>query len=383
MINRALTLSNKRSFFLFGARGTGKTTLLQETFLQPKPLWIDLLDPELADRLERHPNLLIELTKKLSPQSWVVIDEVQKIPSLLGIVHQLIREKKINFALTGSSARKLKRAGADLLAGRASWFDLFPFMYEELKDEFNLDYILRFGSLPETLKLDGIEKIRYLKSYCQTYLKEEVIAEQLIRKVQPFRNFLNLAAIQNGQIINYSKFADDVLVEIPTIQTYFEILTDTLLGFELLPFQESIRKRQRKNPKFYFFDLGVSRTLAGEIESNLTPASSAYGKAFEHFVILEVYRKMKSHEKDWGLSYLQTKDHAEIDLIIERSKRDRLVVEIKSTDRVDEKEVHQLEKLGKDILNSKLFYVSCDSIERKIGTVECVHWVSFLSKLLL
>ena len=366
---------------MFGARGTGKTTLLKKHFSKTECLWLDLLDPELEARLQQRPNLLLELTEKLSQKSWVIIDEIQKIPSLLGIVHQIIREKKLSFALTGSSARKLKRDGADLLAGRASWFDLFPLMYEELNDHFYLENILRFGSLPETLELDFIEKKRYLKSYCNTYLKEEIIAEQLVRKVQPFRNFLSLAAIQNGQIINYSNFANDVLVEIPTIQTYFEILVDTLLGFELLPFQESIRKRQRKNPKFYFFDLGISRTLAGEIESPVIESTAAFGKAFEHFIILEVYRKIKTYEKEWELSYLQTKDHAEIDLIIERSKRDRWAIEIKSSDRVDLKEVRKLEELGKDILNSKLFYVSRDPIERKIGLVECIHWKTLISRL--
>ncbi len=381
MVNRKITLSNKRSFFLFGARGTGKTTLLKNHFVKTEALWLDLLDPELEGRLQQHPNLLVEFTQKLPPKSWVIIDEIQKIPALLSVVHQLIREKKLNFALTGSSARKLKRQGADLLAGRASWFDLFPFMYEELNEFFHLENTLRFGSLPETLELDVVEKIRYLKSYCSTYLKEEVIAEQLIRKVQPFRNFLNLAAAQNGQIINYANFAKDVSVEIPTIQTYFEILVDTLLGFELLPFQESVRKRQRKNPKFYFFDLGITRALAGEVESIIIESSSAYGKAFEHFVILEVYRKIKTHEKEWNLSYLRTKDDAEIDLIIEKSKKDRWAIEIKSSDRVDLKEVRKLEELGKDILNSKLFYVSRDPIERKIGLVECIHWKTLISKL--
>lgn len=382
MIERAISLSNKRSFFLFGARGTGKTTLLKEYFSKDPPVWVDLLDPELEARLQRHPNLLLDLTSKTKPQEWVVIDEIQKIPELLGIVHQLIREKKINFALTGSSARKLKKSGADLLAGRASWFELFPLMQDELGARFELSEVLRFGSLPEIFELDELEKVRYLKSYCNTYLKEEVIAEQLVRKVQPFRNFLNLAAIQNGQIVNYSKFAKDALVEVPTIQTYFEILADTLLGFELLPFHESIRKRQRKNPKFYFFDLGVSRALAGEIDSKVFEGTYTYGKLFEHFVILEVYRKIKTHERDWNLSYLQTKDGAEIDLIVERSKRDRLVIEVKSSVQVDEKEVNQLERLGGEIMNSRLIYVSRDPIERKIGGVDCIHWNTLCQNLL-
>ncbi len=367
---------------MLGARGTGKTTLLKSHFSKTQALWFDLLDPELEARLQQRPNLLLEYAQKLKPHDWVVIDEIQKIPALLGIVHQLIRDKKIHFALTGSSARKLKKDGADLLAGRASRFELFPLMYEELEKKFDLKQILQFGSLPETLEIDDTEKVRFLKSYCNSYLKEEVIAEQLIRKVQPFRSFLNLAAIQNGQIINYSKFANDVLVEIPTIQTYFEILVDTLLGFEVLPFHESIRKRQRKNPKFYFFDLGVVRTLSGAVEARPIEGSVAFGKLFEHFIILEAFRKIKIYEKDWALSYLQTKDNAEVDLVIERSKYDRHVIEIKSTDRIEENEVRKLERLGGDILNSRLFYVSRDRIERKIGSVECIHWETFIKNCL-
>jgi uncharacterized protein len=152
-----------------------------------------------------------------------------------------------------------------------------------------------------------------LKAYGSLYLKEEVVAEQFVRKVQPFRNYLELAAIQNGQIVNYSKFANDCGVDVPTVQTYFEILVDTLIGFELQPFHTSIRKRQRKNPKFYFFDTGVVRALAGSLSIPLEPRTYAYGRAFEHFLITEIRRLIQAFEKDWRLSYLTTKDGSEID----------------------------------------------------------------------
>lgn len=381
MIERSLRVSKERSFFIFGARGTGKSTYLRTLFDPEGVLWLDLLDADLEARLLRQPSLLRDLTAPLRVGQWVVIDEVQKVPKLLSVIHLLIREAKLKFALTGSSARKLKREGADLLAGRANWYSFFPLTHLELGEGFSLDQVLHFGTLPETLALSEPEKVRYLRSYCQTYLKEEVLQEQLVRRVQPFREFLTLAAVQNGQILNYAKFAREVGSSIATVQSYFEILEDTLVGFLLNPFHESVRKRQRSAPKFYFFDLGVTRALSQSQESRLMPGTGAYGKAFEHFVILEVHRWIHLHEKDWSLSYLMTQAEVEIDLIIEKSKRDRWVVEIKSTDRVDEVEVRKLERIGGDVLHSKIFYVSRDPIERRIGSVHCLPWDRFLNEL--
>jgi len=191
-----------------------------------------------------------------------------------------------------------------------------------------------------------------------------------VRKVQPFRNFLELVALQNAQIINYTKFARDCGADVTTIQTYFEILQDTLLGFELPPFHNSIRKRQRKNPKFYLFDIGVTRAMANLLDNGLEPRTSLYGKYFEQFIILEIYRLMKYHEKDWKLSYLTTKDDAEIDLIIDG----KFAIEIKSTDRIDEKEVRAFERLAKDLSGVRLLYVSKDPVSQRYGNVECLPW---------
>ncbi len=386
MIDRALKVSKERSFFLFGARGTGKSTLLRQVFPKPEAtLWIDLLDPEQESRFALHPEslsaVLDEELKQKTPKPWVVIDEIQKVPALLGIVHQYIRAKKFRFALTGSSARKLKRAQADMLAGRASLFELFPLNHLELQSGFSLEKALQWGTLPEAWELSPEECRRYLRSYCQVYLKEEVISEQLVRKVQPFRNFLELAAIQNGQIINYSKFARDCGVDENTIVTYFEILSDTLLGFEIPPFHLSVRKRQRKNPKFYLFDLGVTRTLANRLDETLVPRTSAYGFIFEHFVILEIYRLIRTRELDWKMTYLNTKDNKEIDLIVEKKAHSRVAIEIKSTDRVDEAEVHSFERLAKDIPNAKLLLLSQDRTPQKYGEVSCLHWKEGIEKI--
>ncbi len=376
MFKRLLKPSLTRSFFLFGPRSTGKSTLLHGVFPDSDALWIDLLDPELEHSLAASPSRLSAMLEQElvgQKRDWVVIDEVQKVPDLLSVVQQFIQKKKFKFAMTGSSARKLKRGGANLLGGRASWFELSSLTHLELEGRFEIDAVLNWGSLPEIFELNESDRVRFLKSYNSTYLKEEIVAEQLVRKVQPFRNFLELAALQNGQIINYSKFSRDCAVDVTTIQTYFEILQDTLLGFELLPFHRSVRKRQRKNPKFYFFDTGVTRAMAGQLEGQVPPRTSAYGRFFEQFVVTEVSRLMKCFEKDWRLSYLTSKDGSEIDLIIEKG-RDLIAIEIKSSTKVDEKEVRSFERLAGDIRGAELVFVSQDPVAQHYGRVNCLHW---------
>ncbi len=377
MFKRLIHLSLTRSFFLFGARSTGKSTLLRELLPETKALWIDLLDPDLERTLSQSPSklsALLEFEKKHQNRTWVVIDEIQKVPELLSIVQQFLHQKQIRFAMTGSSARKLRRGASNLLAGRASWFELFPLTHLELDEQFELQSVLNWGSLPEIFELTQKDKIRFLKAYCNIYLKEEILAEQLIRKVQPFRNFIELVALQNGQIINYSKFATDCGVDLTTIQTYFEILQDTLIGFMLLPFHESIRKRQRKNPKFYLFDTGVTRALAGHLEGSLEPRTSAYGRYFEQWIINEIYRFAKCFEQEWRFSYLTTKEGAEIDLILEIHRAHLIAIEIKSYDRIDEKEVFAFERLASDLPHAKLLFISQDQKSQRYGNVDCLHW---------
>jgi predicted AAA+ superfamily ATPase len=215
---------------------------------------------------------------------WVVIDEIQKIPALLDVVHSLAKNKSLKFALSGSSARKLKRGAANLLAGRAFKYVCHPLLHSELGASFSMDEVLRYGSLPEVFSLEAPDKQDYLRTYVETYFKEEIVAEQIVRKLKPFKNFLQVAAQMNTKILNLNKVARDVGVDHTTVQNYFEILEDTLIGFLLEPFDESIRKRQRQASKFYYFDLGVARALKRSLELPLLPSTLDYGDAFEHFI---------------------------------------------------------------------------------------------------
>jgi predicted AAA+ superfamily ATPase len=313
---------------------------------------------------------------------WVIIDEVQKLPILLDLVHQQIESSRFQFALTGSSARKLKRGAANLLAGRAFIYHLFPLTASEIGDKFSLSDSLSWGTLPRIFALESEEeKADYLRSYTHTYLQEEITQEQVVRKLYPFRRFLFIAAQMSGQIINFAKIAREAGTTVPTVQSYFQILEDTLIGFLLDPFHESIRKRQRENPKFYFFDTGVLRSLSQTLSVKLPPQTYAFGAAFEHFLINEIHRLAEYKKKDYRFSYLRTKDGVEIDLIIERPGLKRALVEIKSTERILPDDVRSLQRIAPDIPNRESFCLSLDPTVQKIENVLCRPWPSGLEQL--
>ncbi len=377
MYTRSLNPSELNSFFLFGARGTGKTTFLGHSFLAQKQdvLWIDLLNPKEGAEFARDPSSLLSRLEMRPKGSWVVIDEVQKVPALLDIVHSAIEDKGLLFALTGSSSRKLKHGGANLLAGRAFVYNLYPLTHRELGDDFKLNDALSWGTLPKYYQFTSAQdRIEYLDAYALTYLREEVIAEQLVRKLQPFRLFLEVAAQASGTIVNYSKIARDIGSDPVSVKSYFEILEDTLLGFHLSPFHESVRKRQRQAPKFYFFDVGVKRALERTLDLPVTPQTFSYGVHFEHWLITEIIRLASYQRKHWAFSYLQTKDGAEIDLIIDRPGMPKALIEIKSAERIDPQAPAKLARLAKDFDKQQSFCLSQDPHEKRIEGVDCLHW---------
>lgn len=374
---RLLKLPTANSFFLFGARNTGKSTLLKHTFGTKKTLWIDLLDPDQEERYSRDPNnLKYEVNALNDTVPYVIIDEIQKLPKLLDVVHQLIESTNKIFIMTGSSARKLRHGGANLLAGRAFVYNLYPFSALELGKDFDLDTALRWGTLPSIIHKMHTEedKSNFLRAYAQTYLKEEIWLEQLIRKLDPFRKFLEVSAQSNGQIINNANIANDVGVDDKTIKQYFSILEDTLMGFMLEPFHGSFRKRLHSKPKFYFFDTGVCRALARMLSIPLKPSTKDYGKAFEHFIILECIRLANYYYPEYRFSYLKTKDDVEIDLIVERPGKKILCIEIKSTDTVREDKISSFMNLVKDIENSEAICISREIRAKKIGNIMVLPW---------
>jgi predicted AAA+ superfamily ATPase len=382
MLHRILSPSETSSFFIFGPRGTGKTTFLQRWSQGRRPLWIDLLDPAVEEAYARSPGTLSQELRARKDVEWVVIDEVQKIPRLLDIVHGHIEASGVKFALTGSSPRKFKRGTANLLAGRAFVNEMHPLTHLELGERFDLDAALCWGGLPKLHSLRADEdKMEFLRAYARTYLKEEVWSEHVVRRLDPFRRFLEIAAQSNGEIMNFTNIARDVGADVKTVQSYFEVLEDTLVGILLDPFHESIRKRQRANPKFYVFDTGVKRALGRSLTETLVPGTYAYGLAFEHFIVLEAHRLSRYLRKDYRFSYLRTKDDAEIDLVVERPGAPIALVEIKSSERAADKDARALERLAKAFGKTETFLFSRDPRPRRIGSVLALPWEQGLSEI--
>ena len=377
MFDRLLNISKSHSFFLFGARGTGKSSLLQRIFEADRILYVDLLLPEEFAILNRNPS---ELSARIgrfqsTGDSFVIIDEVQRVPKLLDLVHHHIQRDGVRFALTGSSARKLKRGSANLLAGRALVYNLFPLTHVELGESFSLDHALNWGTLPAVCnETDAHVKRKILQAYAHTYLKEEVQAEQLIRALDPFHLFLSVAGQMSGKLINYSAISRECGASDYSVRQYFSILEDTLLGFHLHSFHESIRKRQLHAPKFFLFDPGVKRALTNLLNAPVVPQSSVYGDSFEEWLIVEIYRLIQYRESDFSLSYLRTKDGVEADLIIERPGMPRAIVEIKSAKSVGHEHVANLSRLSRDITNAQAYCLSLDESPKRIDNVEVLPW---------
>jgi len=383
MIPRLCNLSKSNSFFLFGPRGTGKTTLIRNQFPNENAVYVNLLDNALMDQLLLDSTRFIDLIDSAENRlKSVIIDEVQKMPQLLNIAHTQIQERKRQFILTGSSSRKLKQAGANLLAGRAWLYHLYPLNTAEMKDDFDLKKALEFGGLPEAFLSNRDDAREYLNSYVATYLQKEIQQEQWVKNLAPFRKFLAISAQMNGRIVNKAAIAKQVGVDPTTVTNYFEILEDTLLGFMLPAFSRSVRKAQRQLPKFYFIDTGIKRGLDRTLSVELLPQTFAWGDAFEHWVILEFIKGCQYRRLDWSFSYIRTKDDVEIDLVVERPGDRDLFVEIKSKSLVDASDAKALETLGADTNpKAERWLLSCDPLQRTFGKTTAMHWQDGIQRL--
>jgi len=344
---------------------------------------IDLLDAEILAKLQAYPQEFLPMVQTaIKARKTIIVDEIQKVPALLDYVHQLIQKEKAVFGLTGSSARKLKRGSANMLAGRASVYKLYPLLYSEIGESFNIETALNWGTLPEVWTLDETgERSRLLQAYAETYVQEEVVAEQLVRNLPPFRRFLQVAAQMNSKVINASKIAADISTDPSNVKNYFEILEDTLLGFRLDAYHGSIRKRQRQSPKFYWFDTGVVRAIQRHLDMPVTSSTSYYGELFESFIINQIKTILEYSGKQFRLSFLLTKDGAEIDLIVERAGSKTLCIEIKSGTVVRREDFTNLRKLAADIPNSLSLCVYNGSQRLQYDQVKVLPWQEALQSI--
>ncbi len=372
MYSRILNLPEllqKKSFFLFGARATGKSTLIQSSL--PEAHVIDLLHNKTYTNLLKDPSSLENLIR--GHQKIVVIDEIQKLPVLLDEVHRLIQRKKRVFLLTGSSARKLKHGAANLLAGRAREAKLFPLCSREIPHG-DLLRLLNHGGLPEIY--DSSEPDEDLNAYTATYLKEEINAEAVTRNIAAFAEFLDIIARSNGQELNYESFSSDLQISTSTFKNYLQILDDTLIGFRLKGFTETTRRKATSRAKHYLFDLGVTRYLAKT--SMIQEKSKEFGDAFEHFIILEVRAYLAYHRKNLEMTYWRSVSQFEVDLLIGKE----LAIEVKATEKPQAKHLKGLRALAEEKIFKKLICVHCGPFsEITADGIEVLPYLEFLDRL--
>lgn len=370
---RALKLTKKvaqKSHFLFGARQTGKSTLLRNLF--PDALYVNLLAADTFRLLSSNPE---SLRQSLTPhQKLVIIDEVQKLPSILDEVHLLIeRDKELRFVLTGSSARKLRRRGVNLLAGRAWTEYLFPLTTREVGID-RLNDLLLIGGLPPVL--DSSDPQRELREYVGIYLQEEIRAEALTRSIEAFSRFLTVAGLANGQQLNFTKIGNDAQVPPRTVREFFSVLEDTLIGYQLTPLGTSRKRKSVATSKFFFFDLGVAHCLQGI--SSLSAGTYQYGVALEHLIANELRAALQYQGVHQPLQYWRSLSQLEVDFVV----GDLLAVEVKSAGRVSEHDAKGLRALQEEISCKRRVIVSLEQTARRLEDgIEVLPVREFLQKI--
>ena len=361
-----------KSLFLFGPRQTGKTSLLKKTF--PQSPFYNLLLADVFFRVSQRPQIIREelLALPHDDSHPVIIDEIQKLPVLLDEVHYLIEEKGYRFILTGSSPRKLKRGGGNLLGGRAWTRHLFPLVTHEIPG-YDLIRLLNYGAIPSIYESKYPEED--LEAYVGNYLKEEIQAEGLVRKVENFSRFLQIASLSNAELVNFANIASDAAVPARTVAEYFAILEDTLLGYLLEPFAKSKKRKAITTAKFYFFDVGVCNTLAGR--KMIKPKTELFGKALEHFIFTELKAYLTYRNDSRSLQFWRSKSGFEVDFLI----GDETAIEVKTTEMVTEKHCAGLNALSEEIKLRKRIIVSMDLHPRKIKNVDVIPVNDFLPML--
>ncbi len=361
-------LARSKSLFLFGPRQTGKSTLIYNEL--PDALTYNLLDSDIFLTLSRRPGQLREEIHDLD--RIVVIDEIQKLPQLLDEVHLLMETRGIRFLLTGSSARKLRRGGVNLLGGRARSYTLHPFIYSELSD-FNLRRALDIGLVPSIYLSES--PVEDLKSYTGDYLTQEIAAEGLTRNIPAFSRFLEVAALCNGQLINYSQIANDAQVAKSTVQEYFQILKDTLIANELGAWKQTVKRKPIVTSKFYFFDVGVARYL--QHRRGLKSRSPEFGEAFECYIYHELRSYIDYQTSDGTLHFWRSKSGFEVDFVL----NNKVAIEVKAKTPLGKRDFRGIQALQEENKLRRYVIVCMEQRPRRVDGIDILPWNMFLEQL--
>ena len=373
MFSRKINLQDaeNESIFLWGARQTGKSTLLQLLF--PNTRYIDLLKSDEFERYNRRASLLREELSLLQENELIIIDEIQKIPELLDEVQWLMTNKNHRFILSGSSARKLRRSGVNLLGGRAIRKHLYPFVSAEIPD-FDLIKACNNGMMPRHYLVDDAGK--RIHAYVGDYLQQEIKAEALTRNLKTFSRFMEIAALSNGEVVNYNNIASECGVSAPTLKEYFSILEETLIGYTIPAFTKNVKRRVIQSPKFYYFDVGIVNFLLRR--RSLLPGSAEFGHAFEHLIMQELIAYIGYSESQHSLSYWRTTSGYEVDAVIGNAN---VAIEIKSTEEVHSHHTRGLKAFSEEFPNSRLIIVSMDKYPRRMNEIDVIPAQHFLKML--
>lgn len=373
MYHRIFDIENRLdgAMFLFGGRQTGKSTLLKERF--PKAVYIDLLKSDVRNRFKQHPEEFRESLLRYPPETLVIVDEIQKVPDLLDEVHWLMVEKGLWFILSGSSARKIKKSGANNLGGRAIPETLFPLVSAEIPD-FDLERAVQNGMIPRHYAVANARN--RMRAYIDLYLKEEIIEEALVQNADEFIRFMEVAAIMDGEILNYENVASDCEVSANTVKAYYKILVDTLLGFEVPAYRKVIKRKLYKAPRFYYFDVGIANHLTKRY--HLAPRTPEYGHAFEHLIMQEIAAYLGYTNSDEELTYWHTYENLEVDAVIGDA---RVAIEIKSKEHIDHDDKKGVTEFAKEHPDTRQIIVSRDRISRRSGDVDLYYVTDFFKAL--
>lgn len=381
MNTRLLSFPESGSFFLFGPRQTGKTTLVRSRY--PQAWYINLLFEETFYRYSAEPGLFRrQALEQITGQGieTIILDEVQRIPELLNDVQAIIdTNPQIRFVLTGSSARKLKRKGVNLLAGRAVERRLFPYVQEEMGDRFSLDAVLRFGSLPGIFGKDPETTKDLLMAYVNTYLREEIRQEGLVRNLGAFSRFLDIAASQNSDLVSFSDMARECGVSSHTIKSFYDVLEDTMVAFPLQSWSKSARKRMIAHPRYYFFDTGVINALNRRLSAELDPRTR--GRLFESFIILELYRLLHYSRSEARLFFWRTSGGAEVDLVVEKHGRLIAACEIKSSRVIDGRDLSGLKSFKEDNPDTPCYLACTTELPYEKNGFRILPWTMLIKEL--
>ncbi len=373
MYERIFDIENRldEAMFLFGGRQVGKSTLLKERF--PDVIYYDLLKSDVRKSLRRNPELFRNALMKEPEGTLVIVDEIQKVPDLLDEVHLLMFEKHLKFILSGSSARKLKKEGANTLGGRATRRNLFPLVWAEVPD-FDIDRAVQNGMIPPHYVVkDATDR---LEAYIDLYLREEIQDEALVQNIDDFSRFMEVAAISDGEIVNYENIASDCGISAKTVKSYFNILYDTLIGYEIPAYTKVIRRKISQAPKFYYFDVGLANYLMGRYK--LKRGTDDFGHAFEHYVVQEILAYRGYFRRREKISYWHTYTGLEVDLVIGDAK---LAIEIKSCEEIKTRHKTGLKAFKEEHPDCRPIIVSLDPITRPSGEMELIYVNDFLKML--